>query len=133
MTTKIGSFANSFRERAEALTTDAPFALAENGGGRAAGATGPEEGREAALEKLQEAKESVSRTTFRMWDRHTEMVKKSQALNKAKIQKDAIERRNRQNRERQTELLAERAVENARRSQWLNNAALERRDRESID
>lgn len=129
MTTKIGSFANSFRERAEALTTDAPFALAENGGGRAAGATG----REAALEKLQEAKESVSRTTFRMWDRHTEMVKKSQALNKAKIQKDAIERRNRQNRERQTELLAERAVENARRSQWLNNAALERRDRESID
>lgn len=131
--TKIAGISNSLWERAEALTADVPPALVENGGGRAAGATGPEESREAALEKLQETRESVSRTTFRMWDRHAEMVKKSQALNKAKLQKDAIERRNRQNREHQTELLAERAVENARRSQLLNNAALERRDRESID
>ncbi|WP_347713472.1 hypothetical protein [uncultured Fretibacterium sp.] len=86
-----------------------------------------EEEREAALEKVQEARESVSKTTFRMWDRHAEMVKKSQALHKAKIRKDAIARRNRQNRERQTELLAEMALENARRSKWLNAASLQRR------
>ena len=55
------------------------------------------------------------------------MVKKSQALHKAKIRKDAIARRNRQNREHQTELLAEMALENARRSKWLNAASLQRR------
>jgi len=99
--------------------------LAERAAGRS-GVNGAEE-REAALEKVQEARESISKTTFRMWDRHTEMVKKSQALRKAKIRKDAITRRNRQNREQHTELLARMALENARRSKWLNAASLQRK------
>ena len=103
--------------------------LMDRAAGRPGSAEGPR-GRDGALEKVRDAKESISRTTFRMWDRHAEMVKKSQELNKARIRKDAIARRNRYNREMQTELLAERALENARRSQWLNAAALKRRDRE---
>ena len=106
-----------------ARAISASLGLAE----KAAGVNGTEEEREAALEKVQEAKESISRTTFRMWDRHTEMVKKSQALRKAKIRKDAIARRNRQNREQQTELLAKMALENAHRSKWLNAASLQRK------
>lgn len=112
---------------AAALVAGASLDLAEKAAGRSAGVNGTEEEREAALEKVQEARESISRTTFRMWDRHTEMVKKSQALRKAKIRKDAIARRNRQNREQHTELLARMALENAHRSKWLNAASLQRR------
>ena len=111
-------------DAAGAHAARASLGLAEKAAGRSAGANGTEEEREAALEKVQEARESIFRTTFRMWDRHTEMVK---ALRKAKIRKDAIARRNRQNRERQTELLARMALENARRSKWLNAASLQRR------
>ena len=114
-------------DAAGAHAASASLGFAEKAAGRSAGANGTEEEREAALEKVQEARESISRTTFRMWDRHTEMVKKSQALRKAKIQKDAIARRNRQNREQHTELLARMALENARRSKWLNAASLQRR------
>ena len=112
---------------AAARAAGASLGLAEKAAGRSVGVSDTEEEREAALEKVQEARESVSKTTFRMWDRHAEMVKKSQALHKAKIRKDAIARRNRQNRERQTELLAEMALENARRSKWLNAASLQQR------
>ena len=111
---------------AAALVAGASLDLAEKAAGRS-GVNGTEEEREAALEKVQEAREAISRTTFRMWDRHTEMVKKSQALRKAKIRKDAIARRNRQNREQHTELLARMALENAHRSKWLNAASLQRR------
>ena len=125
--TRISSVAGRPWEGVEAYAPAAGL----DAGGKAAGTDESRESREAALEKVQEAKESVSRTTFRMWDRHAEMVKKSQELSKAKTRKDAITRRNRENRERQTELLAEMALENTRRSKWLNAAALERREETS--
>lgn len=129
--TEIGRTSNRLGELPEAYGAATPFDVTKDAG-RPARGTHQEEGREAALEKLEEAKDSLSRTTFRMWDRHTETVKKAQELNKAKLKKDALARRSRQARERQTELLAKMALENAARSRWLNAAARRRRDSEAV-
>ena len=128
---EISSISSRFGELPEVYGTAMSFDITKDAG-RSAMVTHQEEGREAALEKLEEAKDSLSKTTFRMWDRHTETVKKAQELNKAKLKKDAITRRSRQARERQTELLAKMALENAARSRWLNAAARRRRDLEAV-
>ncbi len=80
-----------------------------------------------ALNKVEEAKDSATKATFRMMDRHNEMVKKSQELANVKARRDSIDRRNKLRREEHTELLAEMAVENAQRSKWTNKAAMKRR------
>jgi len=129
--TEIGRISSRLGELPEAYGAAMSFDVTKDAG-RSARATHQEEGREAALEKLEEARDSLSKTTFRMWDRHTETVRKAQELNKAKLKKDAITRRNRQARERQTELLAKMALENAARSRWLNAAARRRRDSEAV-
>ena len=90
--TEIGRTSNRLGELPEAYGAAMSFDVTKDAG-RPARVTHQEEGHEVALEKLEEAKDSLSRTTFRMWDRHTETVKKAQELNKAKLKKDAITRR----------------------------------------
>ena len=81
---------------------------------------------EAALQKVEEAKNHNVDTTLKMMDRHNEMVKKSQELHKAKAKQRAIERQNTQRREEHSELLAEMALRNAQRRDLLEAARLER-------
>ncbi|MDR2137203.1 MAG: hypothetical protein LBO68_02840 [Synergistaceae bacterium] len=83
-----------------------------------------DEAENAALRKVEEARESNNETTLRMMDRHNEMVKKSQELYKAKAKRQAIERQNRQHREEQSALLAEMALRNAERRDLLEAARL---------
>ena len=86
-----------------------------------------ENDQEDALKKVEDAQANASRTTFRMMDRHNDMVKKSQELSKVRSRQKAIEDRNRQNREKQTELLTQMAIENAERSKWLNHSSWKQR------
>ncbi|MDR1730861.1 MAG: hypothetical protein LBR61_02075 [Synergistaceae bacterium] len=81
----------------------------------------PEEVREEALDKVEEAQTANTQTTFQMMDRHTEMVKKSQELAEARNRKLAIERQNQKHREEQSALMAEIALQNAERQDLFEN------------
>ena len=85
---------------------------------------------EEGLERVEEAKENAHNTTMRTWDKHTDMVEKSQKLRQVRDRKEAIERQNEERREEQTELMAKVAIENANRSKLLEADALERQARE---
>ncbi len=74
-----------------------------------------------ALQKVEETQNANDRTTFQMMDRHNEMVKKSQELYETKARQDAIEHRNKKNREEHSALLAEMALRNAERSESLRD------------
>jgi uncharacterized protein YhaN len=84
--------------------------------------------RDAALQKVEEAQEGNTKTTLQMMDRHHEMVKKSQELNKEKEKRRAIERQNQEHREAQRALMAEMALRNAERSDLLEAARLRKED-----
>ena len=75
-----------------------------------------------AFQKVEEAQESNTKTTLRMMDRHHEMVRKSQELNKEKEKRRALERQNQEHREEQRALLAEIALRNAERRDLLETA-----------
>ncbi|MDR1379662.1 MAG: hypothetical protein LBJ36_11530 [Synergistaceae bacterium] len=77
-----------------------------------------------ALRKVEEAQKSNDRTRLQMMDRHNEMVKKSQELNKVKAKQQAIQRQDKEHREEQRELLAEMALRNAERRDLLGAARL---------
>ncbi|MBR1673211.1 MAG: hypothetical protein IJ702_09825 [Fretibacterium sp.] len=81
---------------------------------------------EEGLELVEAAKESAHNTTMRTWDKHTDMVEKSQQLRQIRDRKEAIERQNEERRDEQTELMARVALENANRSKLLEAEALER-------
>ncbi|MBQ9565241.1 MAG: hypothetical protein IJU98_06600 [Synergistaceae bacterium] len=83
-----------------------------------------------ALDLVEAAKESAHQSTMKTWDKHTDMVEKSQQLRQVRDRKEAIERLNRERREDQTELMAQIAIENANRSKMLERDALERQARE---
>jgi hypothetical protein len=76
---------------------------------------------DATLRKVQEVKNGNVDTTLDMMDRHNEMVKKSQELYKAKAKQRAIERQNTKRREEHSELLAEMALRNAQRREFLES------------
>jgi uncharacterized protein YhaN len=82
------------------------------------------EERDAALQKVEEAQAGNTKTTLRMMDRHNEMVKKSQELNKVKEKRRVLERRSQEHREDQRALLAEMALRNAERRDLLEDARL---------
>jgi hypothetical protein len=82
------------------------------------------ETKEDALRKVEEAREGNHQTTLRMMDRHSEIVQKSQEFHKAKARRQAIERRNEKHREEQREILAEMALQNAQRRDFLEAARL---------
>jgi uncharacterized protein YhaN len=86
------------------------------------------EDRGAALQKVEEAQEANTKTTLQMMDRHHEMVKKSQELNKEKEKRRALERQNQEHREEQRVLLAEMALRNAERRDLLEAARLKKED-----
>jgi len=79
-----------------------------------------------AMRKFEEAQLANDQATLDMVDRHIEMVRKSQALNKERARKQAIERLAQERREEQSELLAERAIRNAERRELLEAASLKR-------
>ena len=78
---------------------------------------------EDAMRKVQEAHNSNDRASLRMIDRHIELVKKSQALNRERIRKEAIERQALERKEEHSEILAEMAIRNAERTDLLKDAA----------
>ena len=84
---------------------------------------------EGALELVQAAKENTNAATMRAWDKHTDMVEKSQKLRETRARQQAIERRDQERREDQTELMAKIAIENANRAQMFDVQAQERRDK----
>ncbi|MCR5347490.1 MAG: hypothetical protein K6E38_06910 [Fretibacterium sp.] len=86
---------------------------------------------EEGLERVEEAKENAYNTTMRTWDKHTDMVEKSQKLRQIRNRKEAIERQNTERREEQTELMAKIAIENANRSSLLEADAMKRKAKES--
>ena len=87
---------------------------------------------EDALEKVQEVKQKTSETTFKTWDKHTDMVRKSQELRTTRMRQEAIERQNTERREEQTELVAQMAIENANRSQMIASETMARKSREMM-
>ena len=81
---------------------------------------------EEGLERVEEAKENAYNSTMRTWDKHTDMVEKSQKLRQIRDRKEAIERQNKERREQQTELMTRVAIENANRSKIIEADALKR-------
>ena len=81
---------------------------------------------EEGLERVEEAKENAYNSTMRTWDKHTDMVEKSQKLRQIRDRKEAIERQNEERRKEQTELMAKVAIENANRSKIIEADALKR-------
>ena len=81
---------------------------------------------ESAMEKLEEAINSTAKSTFDMMDRHNEMVKKSQELQKAQAKKRALERLTQKREEEHRELMAEMAIRNAERHDLLEAARLKK-------
>ena len=65
---------------------------------------------EEALELYEAAKLSLSTATFTAWDRHNDMVAKSQKLRQIAHRREIIERRNIEHREEQTRLIEEAAL-----------------------
>ena len=80
-----------------------------------------------ALDLVNAAKESAYQSTMKTWDKHTDMVEKSQQLRQVRDRKEAMERLNKERREENTELMAQIAIENANRSKMLEARALERK------
>jgi hypothetical protein len=123
MEMKIGAVGNSYSESGESA---AVLAFEERSRLRADarknGAAA--EDQDAALRKVEETRESNTKTTLQMMDRHNEMVKKSQELNKEKEKRRALERQNQEHREEQRVLLAEMALRNAERGDILEAARL---------
>ena len=85
-----------------------------------------EDSKDDAMRKVQEAQNANTQSTLKMMDRHIEMVKKSQELNNARARKQAIERLAQKRREEHSELLAEMAINNAKRRDLLEEAHLEK-------
>lgn len=85
---------------------------------------------EEGLERVEEAKDNAYKSTMRTWDKHTDMVEKSQKLRQIRDRKEAIERQNKERREQQTELMAKVAIENANRSKIIEADALKRQARD---
>lgn len=81
---------------------------------------------ERAQDLLDAAKENISDETMRAWDKHTDMVQKSQELREVRDRKEAMERLTQEHREEQTELMAQMAIENVNRSRMLEAQSLER-------
>lgn len=65
---------------------------------------------EEALELYEAAKLSLNTTTMQAWDRHNDMVAKSQKLRQIAQRKEIIERQNIEYREEQTRLTEEAAL-----------------------
>ena len=82
------------------------------------------EHKDEAMQKVEEAKQSNAQATFKMMDRHHEIVKKSQELLKKQAQKRTIERLAQKHREEQSEILAEMAIRNAERRDLLEATRL---------
>ena len=85
---------------------------------------------EEGLERVEEAKDNAYKSTMRTWDKHTDMVEKSQKLRQIRDRKEAVERQNKERREQQTELMARVAIENANRSKIIEADALKRQARD---
>ena len=84
---------------------------------------------EDAMDLVNAAKDNTNRETMRTWDKHTDMVEKSRELRETRERQQAIERRNQERREDQTELMAQIAIENANRAQMFEAEAIERQNR----
>ena len=84
---------------------------------------------EDAMDLVNAAKDNANRETMRAWDKHTDMVEKSRELRETRERQQAIERRNQERREDQTELMAQIAIENANRTQMFEAEAVERQNR----
>jgi len=78
---------------------------------------------EEAMRKVQEAQHANTESSLKMVDRHIELVRKSQELNRERIRKQAIERQALERREEHSELLAEMAIRNAERRSLIKEAA----------
>ena len=79
---------------------------------------------EAALKKVEEVREANANVMLEVMDKHNEMVKKSQELNRIRARRRAVEQRYEKQREEQTRLLGEVALRNAERRQLLEAARL---------
>jgi hypothetical protein len=108
---KIDIARSAFAKNTAAFDFEESYRLRKN---RAAAEDG-----EAALRKVEEAREATTKTTLQMMDRHNEMVRKSQELNREKEKRRALERQNQERREEQRALLAEMALRNAERRDLL--------------
>ncbi|WP_298782014.1 hypothetical protein [uncultured Fretibacterium sp.] len=85
---------------------------------------------EDALKQVEEAKTRTSEATFRAWDRHTDMVEKSQKLRRIRMRQEAIKRRNQEQRENSRELMAQAALQNANRTRMIEASAMKRKAQE---
>lgn len=85
---------------------------------------------EDALKQVEEAKARTSEATFRAWDRHTDMVEKSQKLRRVRMRQEAIKRRNQEQRENSRKLMAQVALQNANRTRMIEAAAMKRKVQE---
>ena len=81
---------------------------------------------EEPMQKVEEAKSAATQTTLEMMDRHIEIVKKSQELIKAQAKKRALERLTQKRIDESREVLAEMAVRNAERRDFLEAARLKK-------
>jgi len=94
-----------------------------------------EENLEGAMRKFQEAQHANDQSTIRMVDRHIELVRKSQALNRERIRKEAIERQALERKEEHSEILAQMAIRKAERTDLLKEtveAARQKRQKPTI-
>ena len=85
---------------------------------------------EDALKQVEEARARTSEATFRAWDRHTDMVEKSQKLRRIRMRQEAIKRRNQEQRENSRELMAQVALQNANRTKMIEASAMKRKAQE---
>ena len=100
-----------------------------SGAGEAVGARGFASV-EDALKQVDEARARTSEATFRAWDRHTDMVEKSQKLRRIRMRQEAIKRRNQEQRENSRELMAQVALQNANRTKMIEAGAMKRKAQE---
>lgn len=101
---------------------------------------------EEANDLVQKAQKNASNETMKTWDKHTDMVEKSQELSKIRDRREAQERRaqervdnqrdrwddQRKQADADKELMAKMAIENANREQLIEDAAAARRTAEMI-
>lgn len=85
---------------------------------------------ETVKEKYDEVQKSKSETTFKVWDDHNDMVKKSNELRETRNREDAIKRRTQERDDAEDELRAKMAIENANRSSLLEASAMKRKAEE---
>lgn len=74
------------------------------------------ETQEEALELYEAAKLSLTHTTMAAWDRHNDMVSKSQKLRQIAQRKEILERQNTEHREEQTRLIEEASLKRSRKN-----------------